>query len=420
MEKIKTLRGFKDIFGEEIEKFKHIEAVARKYFRLLGFREIEIPILEKTDLFVRSIGDTTDIVEKEMFTFQDLGGDSLTLRPEATAGMVRSYLQESLYAKERVSKLFTIGPMFRHERPQKGRFREFHQIDVEAFNVKEPLLDAELIWMIFLMLGELGITNYKIEVNSVGCRECRESFRSVLVEYFETKKDELCEDCLRRLNRNPLRIFDCKSAQCIQVTANSPFLYDHLCGECSEHFHTFLAHVNDFGVAVDINKRLVRGLDYYTKTVFEVTSDDLGSQKAFMAGGRYDNLVEEMGGPATPGIGFAIGMERLAMIGCFQTPRETSKCFFAYLGDRARGFMVPILKVFATEGIMLGYSYEGKSLKSQMRYADSTKADFVLILGDDEVEKGIIVLRDMQSKNQHEFPLDPHVILQELKKLILQ
>jgi histidyl-tRNA synthetase len=419
MEKIKTLRGFKDIFGEEIEKFKHIEAVARKYFRLLGFREIEIPILEKTDLFVRSIGDTTDIVEKEMFTFQDLGGDSLTLRPEATAGMVRSYLQESLYAKERVSKLFTIGPMFRHERPQKGRFREFHQIDVEVFNVKEPLIDAELIWMIFLILGELGVTNYKIEVNSVGCKECRESFRGVLVEYFEAKKDELCEDCLRRLNRNPLRIFDCKNVQCIQVTAHSPFLYDHLCGECSEHFHTFLTHVNTFNVAVDINKRLVRGLDYYTKTVFEITSDDLGAQKAFMAGGRYDNLVEEMGGPATPGIGFAIGMERLAMIGRFQTPAEPPRCFFAYIGDGARKLMVPILKAFAGEGIRLGYSYEGKSLKSQMRYADNTKADFVLILGDDEMEKGIIVLRDMQNKNQHELPLDPQDMAREFKKLIL-
>jgi histidyl-tRNA synthetase len=420
MEKIKTLRGFKDIFGDEIEKFKHIEAVARKYFRLLGFREIEIPILEKTDLFVRSIGDTTDIVEKEMFTFQDLGGDSLTLRPEATAGMVRSYLQESLYAKERVTKLFTIGPMFRHERPQKGRFREFHQIDVEVFNVKEPLLDAELIWMIFLMLDELGVTNYKIEVNSVGCRECRESFRGVLVEYFETKKDELCEDCLRRLSRNPLRIFDCKNAQCIQVTALSPFLYDHLCSDCSEHFHAFLAHVNDFGVVVDINKRLVRGLDYYTKTVFEITSDDLGSQKAFMAGGRYDNLVEEMGGPATPGIGFAIGMERLAMIGRLQTLPETPRCFFAYLGDKAKGLVVPILRAFAAEGIRLGYAYDGKSLKSQMRYADSTKADFVLILGDDEMERGVIVLRDMQNKNQHELPLDPQAMVREFRKLIFQ
>lgn len=420
MDKIKTLRGFKDIFGEEIEKFKHIEAVARKYFKLLGFREIEIPILEKTDLFVRSIGDTTDIVEKEMFTFQDLGGDSLTLRPEATAGMVRSYLQESLYAKERVSKLFTMGPMFRHERPQKGRFREFHQIDVEVFNVKEPLLDAELIWMIFLTLGELGVTKYKIEVNSVGCRECRESFRGVLVEYFEAKKEELCEDCLRRLNRNPLRIFDCKNTQCIQVTTHSPFLYDHLCGECSEHFHTFLTHVNDFGVAVDINKRLVRGLDYYTKTVFEVTSNDLGAQKAFMAGGRYDNLVEEMGGPATPGIGFAIGMERLAMIGRFQASPESPRCFFAYLGDSARKLMIPVLKAFAAEGITLGYSYEGKSLKSQMRYADSTKADFVLILGDDEMEKGIIVLRDMQNKNQHELSLDPQDMVREFKKLIFQ
>jgi histidyl-tRNA synthetase len=418
MEKIKTLRGFKDIFGEEIEKFKVIKDVTRKYLRLLGFREVELPILEKTELFVRSIGDTTDIVEKEMFTFHDLGGDSLTLRPEATAGMVRFYLQEGLYAKERVNKLFTVGPMFRHERPQKGRFRGFHQIDVEVFGVSEPLVDAELVWMIFLILGELGVQNYKIEVNSVGCRQCRDSFRGVLVEYFETKRDHLCEDCLRRLARNPLRIFDCKNTQCIEVTAQSPLLYDHLCGNCKEHFDTFLTHINDFGIAVDINKRLVRGLDYYTKTVFEITSEELGSQKAFVAGGRYDNLVEEMAGPVTPGIGFAVGVERLAMLTRIKEFFAMPSCFFAYLGGQAKSYLIPILKAFASAGVMLDYSYEDKSLKSQMRYADSLHADFVLILGDEEVAKGTIILRDMKSKNQHELPLNPSEILREFKKFL--
>jgi len=223
MEKIKTLRGFRDISGEELDKFKHIEAVARKYLNLLNFTEIELPILEKTELFVRSIGDTTDIVEKEMFTFTDIGGDSLTMRPEATAGMVRAYLQSGLFATERVSKLFTMGPMFRHEKPQKGRFREFHQIDVEVFGIDDPLIDAELLWMIHMLLEELHINNFKIEVNSVGCPECRESFRKVLVDYFETKKEMLCEDCMRRLDRNPLRIFDCKNNQCIEVSKESPF-----------------------------------------------------------------------------------------------------------------------------------------------------------------------------------------------------
>lgn len=420
MEKIKTLRGFRDIVGEEIEKFRLIEHVSRKYFTLLGFNEIEVPVLEKTELFVRSIGDTTDIVEKEMFTFTDIGGDSLTLRPEATAGMVRSYLQEGMYVKERMSKLFTIGPMFRHERPQKGRFREFHQIDVEAFGVKEPLIDAELIFMLSLMLKELNVQTYCIEVNSVGCKACRETFRGILISYFKDKKESLCQDCTRRLERNPLRVFDCKNSQCIDVSGSSPFLLDYLCNGCKEHFDAFLKHVFDFGVDITVNKRLVRGLDYYTKTVFEVTSDELGAQKAFIAGGRYDNLVEEMGGPATPGIGFAIGVERLASLTKTGAFSGKPSCFFAYVGERAKGYLVPMLKSFAKAGLPLNYSYEDKSLKSQMRYADSLNADFVLILGDDEIEKGIVALRNMKDKGQRELPLDPSRLPQEIAKLIVQ
>jgi histidyl-tRNA synthetase len=418
MEKIKTLRGFRDILGEEIHKFRLIENISRKYFGLLGFKEIEIPVLEKTELFVRSIGDTTDIVEKEMFTFTDIGGDSLTLRPEATAGMVRSYLQEGMYVKERMSKVFTIGPMFRHERPQKGRFREFHQVDVEVFGVSEPLIDAELLWMISLILHELDIHDYRMEVNSVGCKTCRETFRDMLVSYFEEKKDRLCEDCARRLQRNPLRIFDCKNSQCIEISQNSPLLYNHLCDECGVHFDAFLGYINGFGIDVVINKRLVRGLDYYTKTVFEVTSDELGAQKAFLAGGRYDNLVEEMGGPSTPGIGFGAGVERLALLMKTATSSEKPSCFFAYMGEKARVYLVPLLKSFTNEGLSLNYSYEGKSLKSQMRYADSLHADFVLILGDDEIDKGLITLRNMKSKEQHNLPLDPLKLPQDILKLI--
>ncbi len=420
MEKIKTLRGFRDIVGEEVDKFRLIEQASRKYFALLGFKEIEIPVLEKTELFVRSIGDTTDIVEKEMFTFTDLGGDSLTLRPEATAGMVRSYLQEGMYVKERMSKLFTIGPMFRHERPQKGRFREFHQIDVEVFGVSEPLIDAELLWMLSLMLKEIDVQGYSIEVNSVGCKKCRESFRNVLVSYFQEKKESLCEDCIRRLERNPLRIFDCKQAKCIDVSRNSPFLFDYLCKECKDHFDLFLKHTADFGVAITVNKRLVRGLDYYTKTVFEVTSEELGAQKAFIAGGRYDNLVEEMGGPSTPGIGFAVGVERLALLTKTAPVAGGPSCFFAYMGEQARGYLVPMLKAFMDEGLSLLYSYEGKSLKSQMRYADSLHADFVLILGDDEIAKGVITVRNMKDKGQQELPLDPSTLPQGIRALIAQ
>lgn len=417
MEKIKTLRGFRDISGEELDRFKRIEAVSRKYLNLLNFTEIEIPILEKTELFVRSIGDTTDIVEKEMFTFIDIGGDSLTMRPEATAGMVRAYLQSGLYVKERVSKLFTMGPMFRHEKPQKGRFREFHQIDVEVFGVEDPLIDAELLWMIHLLLKELNVKSFEIEVNSVGCPECRETFRKVLVGYFEAKKEKLCEDCGRRLDRNPLRIFDCKNEQCIDVSQGSPFLFEYLCEGCKNHFDEFQKHIDSFGFTVKINKRLVRGLDYYTKTVFEVTSDDLGAQKAFMAGGRYDNLVEEMGGPKTPGTGFAIGVERLALITMIESAVATPTYFFAYLGEGAKKYLVPLVKAFSDAGLSLSYSYDGRSLKSQMRYADSLNADFVFILGDDEIDKGMVVLRDMKTKVQYDLLLDPSILPREAIKL---
>ncbi|MBA4418326.1 MAG: histidine--tRNA ligase [Syntrophus sp. (in: bacteria)] len=407
MAKIQTLRGFRDIIGEEINKFRAIEEVSRRYFSLFSFTEIEVPILEKTELFVRSIGDTTDIVEKEMFTFADLGGDSVTLRPEATAGVVRAYLQAGLYSKERISKIFTIGPMFRHEKPQKGRFREFHQIDVEVFGGDDPLVDAELLWMISLIVNELDIGEFTIEVNSVGCPQCRETFRTDIVAYFEAKKDQLCEDCLRRLYRNPLRIFDCKKAGCIETSQQSPFLFDSLCTSCKDHFEILQGYLNNFSVPAIINKRLVRGLDYYTKTVFEVTSNALGAQKAFIAGGRYDNLVAEMGGPHIPGSGFAIGIERLALL---MKPKDVpcKPCyFFAYVGEKARHYIVPLFREFIRNDISLRYALEGKSLKSQMRYADSLNADFVLILGEDEIDRGIITLRDMRTKNQWELPLVP-------------
>jgi histidyl-tRNA synthetase len=417
MEKFRTLRGFKDILGTEIQAFRRIESTARKYFEVFGYDEIEIPVLEKTELFVRSIGDTTDIVEKEMFTFIDLGGDSVTLRPEATAGVVRAYLQAGLYAKERASKVFTIGPMFRHEKPQKGRFREFHQVDVEVFGIDSAVVDAEMIWMLHLILADLGVARYDVEVNSVGCRACREEFRKVLISYFGGEKTYLCEDCLRRLDRNPLRIFDCKQTQCIEVAGKSPLLFDYLCESCKVHFDSLLDHLEGFGVPVKVNKRLVRGLDYYTKTVFEIISGDLGAQKAFAAGGRYDGLVEEMGGPVTPGSGFAIGVERLSLLMGEETGKRLPCCFFAYLGDKAKAHLVPLLRSFIGAGLPLRYSYEDKSLKAQMRYADSLGSDYVLILGEDEINRGVVVLRNMRNKGQTEFPLDLSLLPAEILRL---
>jgi histidyl-tRNA synthetase len=341
-----------------------------------------------------------------MFTFTDRSGDSVTLRPEATAGIVRAYLQGSLHAKERTSRLFSIGPMFRHERPQKGRFRQFYQMDVETFGIESPVADAELIWMIFLILGELGVSTYTIEVNSVGCPTCRNEFRSALVAFLESRKEGLCEDCTGRLDRNPLRVFDCKNEQCAAVIREAPVLFDHLCGDCRAHFDRCLARLEGFGVPFTLNKRLVRGLDYYTRTVFEVTSEDLGAQKAFAAGGRYDNLVAEMGGPSVPGCGFAIGMERLASLITTMPARETPLYFLAAVGEKAQEWVVPLLRAFVSSRMPLSYAEPPRSLKSQMKYANSLGADYVLILADEELSKGVILLRNMKDGTQRELPLD--------------
>jgi len=415
MERIKTLRGFRDIYGEEVEKLRFIEITSRKYFELFGYKEIITPILENTGLFIRSIGDTTDIVEKEMFTFRDLSGESVTLRPEATAGIVRAYLETGMFAKERISKLFSIGPMFRHERPQKGRYREFRQIDVEVFGIDDPIIDAELIWMTSFILKEIGLEKkYTIEVNSVGCPVCRANFKNIIVDYFEAKEEGLCNDCKRRLHKNPLRIFDCKNTQCKEIGATSPMLYDNLCESCKIHFNGFLEYLNTLKLNVIINKRLVRGLDYYTRTVFEFISNDLGAQNAFLAGGRYNNLVEAMGGPNVPGIGFAIGMDRLAMLINEPVKKAPPQFFFAYLGDRAKALIIPFMERFIETQLKLSYLPQAKSLKSQMRYADALKADYVLIVGDDEIEKGIIVIRDMKRGNQINIPLDISSLIQNL------
>ncbi len=407
MEHLTALRGFRDIYGEEIERFTLIERAARAYFQLLGYKEIEIPVLEKTELFKRSIGDTTDIVEKEMFTFTDRSGDSVTLRPEATAGIVRAYLQASLYAKERASRLFTVGPMFRHERPQKGRFRQFYQMDVEVFGIADPMADAELIWMVFLILGRLGVTNYTVEINSVGCRGCRDEFRKALVRFLESKKEGLCTDCAGRLDRNPLRIFDCKNAACFDAITDAPVIFDYLCDECRKHFDDCLGRLGAFHVPYVVNKRLVRGLDYYTRTVFEFTSPDLGAQKAFAAGGRYDNLVEEMGGPSIPGTGLAIGMERLALLVRELPPGQTPLYFLARVGEEAEAWLIPLLDAFVSSGMPLAYAQPARSLKSQLKYANSLGADYALILADEEVSKGIVLMRDMKDGTQKELPLDP-------------
>jgi histidyl-tRNA synthetase len=311
---ISLIRGFKDILPDEVGLWQSIEQTATTLFRKFGYHEIRIPIMEKTELFARSIGEDTDIVEKEMYTFPDRKGDLLTLRPEATASVVRSYIQHKLYASDPVRKFYLVGPMFRRERPQKGRYRQFYQINVEAFGIESPYVDVQMIFLLHTLLGQLGVGNTRAHINTLGCPKCRPAFKASLLGFLEGLAGQLCADCLRRKDRNPLRVLDCKVPSCRQAVEDAPGLTDYLCDGCKVHFDTVCRTLTELAVPYVHDKRLVRGLDYYTRTTFELQTDALGAQSAVAGGGRYDGLVEALGGPPTPAIGFAIGFDRLVEV----------------------------------------------------------------------------------------------------------
>jgi histidyl-tRNA synthetase len=416
---IKAIRGFNDILPDEIGKWQFVEKTAREVFEGFGFSEIRIPVLEKTELFSRGIGEATDIVEKEMYTFTDRGGSSLTLRPEATASMARAYLEHQLYTFDPVAKLYCIGPMFRYERPQKGRYRQFYQIDAEVFGVENPMVDAEVIVMLIHFLKRAGLEKLELQINSLGCQACRPKYREELKEFLTRKSFQLCEDCQRRLQTNPLRIFDCKVETCQEAIANAPKVTDFICPECHKHFNQVKKYLEMAELPYILNPRMVRGLDYYTRTAFEVVSYQLGSQNAVTGGGRYDNLFQEIGGLNVPGIGFAIGMERLVSLlpkdkEFFQFPH----LFVAALGEETIKEAYRIINQLHLQGIRVELDYEGKSLKSQMRRADKLKAEYVLILGEDEMKRGKAALRNMGNKVQEEIALKD--IVNTLKEKILR
>jgi histidyl-tRNA synthetase len=415
---IKAIRGFNDILPDEIGKWQFVEKTAREVFEGFGFSEIRIPVLEKTELFSRGIGEATDIVEKEMYTFTDRGGGSLTLRPEATASMARAYLEHQLYTFDPIAKLYCIGPMFRYERPQKGRYRQFYQIDAEVFGVENPMVDAEVIVMLIHFLKRVGLEKLELQINSLGCRACRPKYRGELKEFLTKKLFQLCEDCQRRLQTNPLRIFDCKVETCQEAIANAPKVTDFICPACQEHFNQVKKYLERSELIYILNPRMVRGLDYYTRTAFEVVSYQLGSQNAVTGGGRYDNLFQEIGGLEIPGIGFAIGMERLVSL----LPKDkefitTPHLFVATLGEETVKEAYRIINQLHLQGIRTELDYEGKSLKSQMRRADKLKAQYVLILGEDELKRGKAALRNMGNKVQEEIALEN--ILNVLKEKII-
>jgi histidyl-tRNA synthetase len=405
---IQLIRGFKDILPGEVELWQAVEKVARELLEDFGFKEIRIPIMERTELFARSIGEDTDIVEKEMYTFPDRKGDLITLRPEATASIVRSYIQHRLYATDPVQKFYTIGPMFRRERPQKGRYRQFYQINAEIFGVPSGLADVQLIYLLVTLFSRLQVPDVKAHINSLGCPKCRPKFKVALSEFLASVSDRLCADCMRRKDRNPLRVLDCKVPACREAMAEAPSILDHLCSECEADFAEVKSMLKNLGVPFIVDKNLVRGLDYYARTTFEIQTESLGAQNAVAGGGRYDGLVAELGGPDIPATGFAIGFDRLTELTGLSADEFYRKpdIFVAALGDRSRLLAFEWLCAFAAEGIRAEMDFDGKSLKSQMKRADRLEAGHVLIAGDDELEKGAAILRNMENKDQVSVPLD--------------
>ena len=389
------VKGFNDILPDESSRWHYIEQTARRVFELNGFGEIRVPIMEKTELFCRSIGDATDIVEKEMYTFTDKGENSVTLRPEGTAGVMRAFIEHKLYAQDPIAKLYYMGPMFRYERPQKGRYRQFHQIGAEITGVHDPLADAQVLNMLTTFFREIGLNEPTLQINSLGCPECRPSYRAKLQTFLNEQSGQLCDDCTRRLVTNPLRALDCKVPGCAEATVGAPSVLEHLCSGCNDHFSSVRRYLDLSATPYSINSRMVRGLDYYTRTTFEMVTGLLGSQSAVAAGGRYDGLISQLGGPAIPGIGFAMGLERIALLLGTKEFTAQPDLFIATMGagecDVAFRLMDGLLKV----GVRVEMDYEGKSLKSQMRRADKLKSLYSVVIGGNEAVSGRATFKRM-------------------------
>lgn len=409
----KAVKGTKDILPGEIYKTQYIESTALDVAERFGFKEIRTPVFEHTELFQRGVGDTTDVVQKEMYTFDDKGGRSITLRPEGTAGAARSFLENGLCNDTLPQKVCYLTSCYRYEKPQAGRLREFHQFGVECFGAQSPLADAEIISLANTFFKELGVKDLALEINSIGCPTCRAEYHKALKAYFEGRKDELCDTCKDRLERNPMRILDCKSPVCSEIAKDAPVVLDYLCDECREHFEKVKSYLNAQNIAFKVNPRIVRGLDYYTKTVFEFISESIGAQGTVCGGGRYDGLIEELGGQKTPSLGFGLGIERLMLLmeaqGC-EFPKESMPdLFIAALGEKAQLKAVEIANDMREEGFTCLYDVNGRGLRAQMKYANKLGAKYTIVLGDDEVESGIAKLKNMESGEETEIALQTFV-----------
>lgn len=409
----KAVKGTKDVLPGEIYKTQYIESTALDVAERFGFKEIRTPVFEHTELFQRGVGDTTDVVQKEMYTFDDKGGRSITLRPEGTAGAARSFLENGLCNETLPQKVCYLTSCYRYEKPQAGRLREFHQFGVECFGAQSPLADAEIISLANTFFKELGVKDLTLEINSIGCPTCRAEYHKALKTYFEGRKDELCDTCKDRLEKNPMRILDCKSPVCSEIAKDAPVVLDYLCDECREHFEKVKSYLNAQNIAFKVNPRIVRGLDYYTKTVFEFISEYIGAQGTVCGGGRYDGLIEELGGQKTPSLGFGLGIERLMLLmeaqGC-EFPKESMPdLFIAALGEKAQLKAVEIANDMREEGFTCLYDVNGRGLRAQMKYANKLGAKYTIVLGDDEVESGIAKLKNMESGEETEIALQTFV-----------
>lgn len=396
---ISAIKGTKDILPQEARKWQRVETQAKGIFELYGYREIRTPVFEATELFEKGTGQTSDIVTKEMYTFVDKGGRSLTLRPEYTPSIVRSIIQNRLHMQPQPMRYYFIGPMFRFDKPQKGRFRQFHQIDIEVFGEEDPAIDAEIVEMADFLCSSLGVVDRKILVNSVGCRQCRPKYHKDLKSSAETRREELCSDCQRKIHTNPLRIFDCKVQTCREIAREFPKITDYLCPDCDENFRLFRSYLDLYGIKYRIDPFLVRGIDYYTRITFEIISSKLGAQDSILGGGRYDDMMKDFGGPDVCGTGFAVGMERLLSL----VPDEEKPDVFVYvvtMGEEAKKAGMDLARAIRRTGVECLIEYKNRSLRNQMSRADRLRATWVLIIGEDEVKEKKFQLKTMESGKQ--------------------
>lgn len=409
----KAIKGTKDVLPKDVHKNQYIEATALDIASKFGYKEIRTPVFEHTELFQRGVGDTTDVVQKEMYTFDDKGGRSITLRPEGTAGAVRSFLENGLCNEALPQKVCYLTSCYRYEKPQAGRLREFHQFGVECFGTASPLADVEIIALAKSIFDTLGVRDLSLEINSIGCPKCRAEYHKALKEYFASRKDELCDTCKGRLDRNPMRILDCKSPICHEIAQGAPVVIDYLCDECKEHFEKVQKYLDAQNIEYKINPQIVRGLDYYTKTVFEFVSNSIGAQGTVCGGGRYDGLVEELGGQHTASLGFAMGLERLMLLmeaqGCEFPQAEKPDLFIVALGEKATLKAIEIAKDMREEGFSALLDLNQRSVRAQMKYADKLGAKFNVVIGDNEVENKIAKLKNMQTGEETEINLDTFV-----------